>query len=160
MIKAILAASLLVGTGVGVLKWQTSPARRDLAEAQAALERRWPIYPTTTPSEDLDEADGAESTWIGDIDGDGRRDLMVKRYWTGSGAGYELMVCLSRADGTLYYHFSGSERGTDYWPIAAHIGGINTIVVPTCFVDRGADTTLNTVSVYVLRGGVFVPTRK
>ena len=153
--KAVLAAVLMGGAGLGFLSWQTSPARRDLAEAREALDRRQPVRPATSPSDEFDEADGAESTWTGDVDGDGRPDHLIKRYWTGSGSGYELLLVLDRVDSVVCYTFSGGERGTAGISVGAHYRGLNTIVVPQCLVDRGADTVHNFPSVYILRNGLF-----
>lgn len=112
------------------------------------------------------DADSPEcSGWLADLNGDGKIDLILKRYWTGSGSRFELLICLNQPR-LASYTFSGGERGITYYategriPVQNHLlgssDGKQAIIIPNCLVDRGADSMLNWPSVYVLREGQFV----
>jgi hypothetical protein len=118
--------------------------------------------------EEFLEGDAPETTgWMTDVDGDGSRDLVLKRYWTGTGVGFDLLIILNCRSKPTCYRFNGGERGGTYYaredliPVQHHIldlrnDGHKVVVVPEVLIDRGADTVLNWPTLYAFDKGCFV----
>jgi hypothetical protein len=94
-------------------------------------------------------------------------DLVIKRYWSGTGAAYDLIVCLDEGRGNFWvYKFPGSERGINFYgysyiPLESHLVDLNhdgqvQIVIPQCLIDRGASTIINWPTIYQQRGREYV----
>jgi hypothetical protein len=125
-----------------------------------------PKAPATELAKLILEADAEEcSGWVTDVNGDGAPDVIIKRYWTGSGACFDLLVCFTFKAGIKWCSFSGSERGVTFFgeghiPVEAHLldrgeKGNRAILIPDCIANRGADSVLNWPTVYSLREGKF-----
>jgi hypothetical protein len=106
------------------------------------------------------------SGYWADIDGDARCDLALKRYWQGSGAAFELAVLVNVPKGFEVFRFSGNERGACYLgegrvDASRHLlflpGQLRAgIMIPSCLVDRGAESLLNWPTIYTYSNTGFV----
>ncbi len=114
------------------------------------------------------DADAPESTgWMTDVEGDGSRDLVLQRYWTGTGVGFDLLTILNYRTKPTCYRFNGGERGGTYYsrealiPVQQNLldlrnDGHKVVVVREVLIDRGTDTVLNWPSLYAFLQGRFV----
>ena len=106
-----------------------------------------------------------------DVDGKGDPDLVVKRYWTGSGNIFDLLLFLKNEAGFTAFEFSGGERGLvfcrekgngrssisiDDYVKDLDENGMREIILPGCVRDRGADTAANWPTIYKLEGNGYV----
>lgn len=116
----------------------------------------------------FEEADSNDcfSFWK-DLDGDSKAELVLKRYWIGSGIGFDFVVLTMSGGSASYYLFYGGERGITFYESGAKDGfleqqvvdldgdGRCEIIIPCCLSDRGVDAIVNWPTIYWLREGSY-----
>jgi hypothetical protein len=116
-------------------------------------------------------ADGPSSGRYVHAGGIHASDLVIKKYWTGTGAGFDLIVCLDEGCGNFrVFVFPGSERGITFYgdsfiPLESHLVSLDhngqvQIVIPYCLMDRGAATIMNWPTIYRRSGHEYVAADK
>lgn len=116
----------------------------------------------------FEEADGQDCfTLWSDFDADSHEDLILKRYWSGSGSAFDLIILKQSGEGYVSYVFHGGERGISFY----HLGGgdellrqqvvdldrdgTSEVIMPACLSDRGAGTVANWPTIYKFKSPNF-----